>query len=903
EISITKLGDKQIRIIVPLAEEAEVTRIERLISASGALEFRILASTKYDNDKPIIDLAKSTRGMDVYQDVDGEQIRVAFWIPVAPKEQAGFVNDDRIITRKRGELLDILVLQDDYNVYGKYIRNVRSSIDYESMQPCLAFSFNATGANLFAQLTRKNAPDPVQPNRLRQLGIIMNGEMYSAPNLKQAITGGNGQITFGQRDTPQGRMELDKEINDLISVMNAGSLPADLSQEPVSKMETGATLGEDTIGKGMAAVLWGGAAVLLFMVTYYRLAGLVACFAVAMNFFMIMAVMFALRAAFTLPGIAGLVLTLGMAVDANILIYERIREELANGASLRMAIRNGFGRALSAIVDSNITTLICGIILYAVGNEQIKGFAVTLVLGVSFSMFTSIYICRTIFDVLERQKWVNTLNMMQFFKKPNFNFMAVKQICVTFSLALIIISIGATILRGPGILDIDFVGGVSVETVFKTPQDIEKIRAELKDVLPDLAVSVIKFSDQSKKAAAATAAANDETNAELGGAGQNTHFIINTSLKPDTLEINYSENPKKYLEEVTQILQEKFGDSLVYYTLKYEFENGSAPESADVKLAEQEAGATASGKKETVAKVSISPLTNEPALRSNLDDYMNKAIEAGILSEVLHIGIAPVLDTAAGGFLAQNMLQSGGERYADWVLTFNTDRETSEKFLSFAAEKIHTPYFPSQNTIGGAVARRAQAQAIFAVVGSLVCIVIYIYFRFHKWIYGLAAVVSLIHVVIVSLGCIAISYWVAPALSFLEVEQFKIGLPVIAAFLTIIGYSLNDTIILFDRIREVKGKLPFVSEQLVNSAINQTLSRTMLTSLSTVFVLVILYFFGGGGIHTFSFTLLIGVAFGTYSSVYIAAVLLIWFSKIEENAANPQLAVAKKEKDKYPVKK
>ena len=855
EISITKLGTDQIRIIIPQAEDAEVARIERMISESGALEFRILASTQYDADGPIIDLAKSESGKTVY---GPDNNSIAFWVPVAPGETEQFERDSTLTTRIRGNELEVLVKDDEFDVKGSDIRRIHESYD-EHQQLALGFNLKPDGARRFYDLTSANKKDPVNPNRVRLLGIIMNGQLYSAPRLNSAIRD-SGIISFGMKNTVEEKRQLQEEISHLMAVMNAGSLPADLGKEPASRLVTGATLGEDTINKGMNSVLIGGAVILVFMACYYRVAGLIACFAVLQNFFMIMTVMLTLRSAFTLPGLAGLVLTLGMAIDANILIFERMREELGNGVSLRMAIRNGFDRALSAIVDSNLTTMICGVILYAVGNEQIKGFAVTLTLGVAFSMFTAIYCCRTIFDVLERTKMITTVSMSRLFEKPNFNFMGMRYTCWILSVACIVVSLAATAIRGRDILDIDFVGGVSVEAVFAKPQRIGDIREALnktENALPAVAVSEVKIE------AASARAIERETGLKTQ---DQTHFIINTSIKPE-----YTANPNENLAYLADVLKKEFDDDLTYQTLRAEIDLDASkitPVSPDSET--QPDG-------EIVANLTVEPIMNQLAVRSKIDSLIDAAIEKSVLTNTFHYTV-----TVAESAITPAGTQVGGVRSGNWVMTMHTSQANAEAFLKDVETLPREPYFPTSTTIGGAVAKYAQVQAILAITGSLICILAYIWFRFQGAMYGFVAVIGLIHDVIITLGCVALSVWVSSLLGFLGVYDFKIGLPEIAAFLTVIAYSLNDTIVLFDRLREIKGKLPYISEELINKAVNQTLSRTLLTSGSTAFVLIVLYCFGGAGIHTFSFILLIGVIVGTYSTIYIASALLYVFAAYYE---------------------
>jgi SecD/SecF fusion protein len=217
--------------------------------------------------------------------------------------------------------------------------------------------------------------------------------------------------------------------------------------------------------------------------------------------------------------------------------------------------------------------------------------------------------------------------------------------------------------------------------------------------------------------------------------------------------------------------------------------------------------------------------------------------------------------------------------YLRWTVKFTTEPEKTDLILSRIKDDFaSSPVWPSSNKIGAAVAGKMKQMAVAALLASLLGIVGYIWFRFQKVMYGLAAVVALVHDVAITLGAIAVSAWLANYLGFLMIDNFKISLPVVAAFLTIIGYSLNDTIVVFDRIREVKGKSPDLTEAMVNTSINQTLRRTLLTSITTLLVVVILYFLGGQGIHSFAFCLLIGVLVGTYSSIFVASPFLLWMT-------------------------
>ena len=828
EIAISKLGHRQLQVIIPEAEDAEVARIRRIISESGALEFRILASTNYEQDRSIIDRAQKTEGR-VIRDASGT--RIAEWVPTDEKEARSVIATPDVIKRERNGRHEVLVLfNDGCDVTGQYLNNVGRGTDKDN-RPGVSFHFNAIGESKFRRLTSKNRPDSAQPDRLkRQLGILMNDSLYSAPYINDVI-GASGIISFGQRHTEAEIRQLSRDIDDLIAVLDAGSLPAELSKEPVSQLLIGATLGDDTIRKASTALVSSGVIVLLFMLVYYQLAGLIACFCVITNLALIVATMLTVRAAFTLPGLAGLVLTIGMAVDANILIYERLREELAAGASLKMAIRNAYAKALSAIVDSNVTTIITGIVLYTVGTEQVKGFAVTLILGIVFSMFTAIYCARTIMDCMEAQQSIRTFKMFQLFRRPNFNFIGARWHCATFSIIVTLIGLMAVVARGRGILDIDFIGGVSVEAVFKDSQPIENIRSKLSN-LNDLSVQSVRINlldtDQGAKAR------------------ENTHFIITTSIPQDKEKEIL---PEEYLGQVRNVLKDVFKDALVYRQLDYTYEGSSDAA-------------------KTTVQIKLSPGMNHESLVSAIGAEMRSAVESGVLTNDFTYQLS-----------RKDFYEGSLQVYTDWTMTVDAPQETVEKLLRPMKANIDdAPLFPTSTTVGGSVARDTRSAGLIAILGSLVCIVLYIWLRFQKLVYGLSAVVGLVHVVLVALGLIAISKWLVTPLGFLQVEEFKIGLPVVAAFLTIIGYALNDTIILFDRIRENRGKHPKLTDKMINDATNQTLSRTVLTAGTTAIVSVVLYFWGGQGIHTFAFTMSIGVIFGTYGTIGICAPLLLWMA-------------------------
>ncbi len=459
------------------------------ISSTGLLEFRITANDR--DHANLIDLAKkldaSTKTLTT-ENADGTTEAVARWVPVRREEDGYFTNPrSGFISRvnDKGEV-EVLVAIDPQNVTGQYLRSATAGVGMEG--PKVDFKFDSSGSKLFGRLTSDNLPEGVQGFH-RNLGILLDGYLYSAPRINEPIYD-QGQIS--------GNFTV-AQTEDLASVLTAGSLPTALRKEPSSSLLTGATLGADTIRKGVYSMLVATVAVIIFMVIYYRFAGVVANIALLLNVLLIVAFMIMFNAAFTLSGLAGLALTVGMAVDANVLIYERMREELARGSTLRMAIRNGFGRATTTIIDANVTTLISAVVLYIMGSDQVKGFAVTLILGIVMNLFTAIFVSRVFFDIAEKTRFIKDLKMLHILSHPNFDFIGKQRIAIGISLVIIAIGMVGVFERGKGLLDIDFTGGVSVQALFEQPIDIAEVRDEIDNVreaLPDATVQDVRIANE-----------------------------------------------------------------------------------------------------------------------------------------------------------------------------------------------------------------------------------------------------------------------------------------------------------------------------------------------------------------------------------------------------------------------
>jgi SecD/SecF fusion protein len=859
--------------------------------------------------------------------------------------------------------MDVLVATDDgVNVSGDNLGTVSAGND-ELLNPCVRFRMKGEGVQKFRFLTSENLPSTDStPAFYRHLGIILDERLLSFPRILTTISD-NGQITgnFTQ-----------EEVDFLVGILRSGRLPATLQKTPISENQIGSMLGDDTIIKGKRAIGISLAAVLVFVLIYYRFSGVVACLALLTNLLLILSLMVLLNAPLTLPGLAGLVLTVGMSVDANVLIFERIREELRRGAALRMAIRNGFSKATTTIVDANLTTLITAIVLYAIGTDQIRGFAVTLILGILMSMYTAIFCSRIIFDIAERRRWVKDLKMMSIVGATKIDFLGKRTIALVVSSLLIIVGLVAVVQRGQDIFDIDFTGGTSVTMVLKDSMGPDDVRNRIDDKFatmdpkPQFSVNTVSVENRDVNTVF-------KIDADVGDVEDLEEYIADAfkTEAGDSLLLAYSmdyadvrqvkvEKPRPTAEEPApepskgDAEQSSDDEASKSDNEPAEDEGDDDASKSDDEPAEQETepvkqgseaekDADKSDSQETddstsmrsdlpannvYAMVSLSqeaakkeettagtesgqaagdtqPATTVEPLQSATDETsttdpntdatvapieefrtvaklsFGERINAPTLigainaaSEELDRPVADVVVDTDDNF---DWDQESAVPNLEWHVGMVANEDDAEAVLAHMKSKLaSTPVWPSSSKIGGKVAGDTRSLAIAALLTSLLGIVGYIWIRFQRVVFGVAAVIALVHDVLITLGAIAISAWLAGPLGFLQIEQFKISLPVVAAFLTIIGYSLNDTIVVFDRIREVRGKSPDLTAEMINTSINQTLSRTLLTSLTTLIVVLILYALGGQGIHGFAFALVIGVLVGTYSSIFVASPALLW---------------------------
>ena len=833
EVTVRQYGTNQLEVIVPEVDQAEVEFIKRIVSSAGVLEFRIVANPQDPRHKEIIEKATSSSGSLVSS---GDR-SIGRWIQI-DTQKINPVGDSTLVMRQAGDgTPEVLVALDRFDVTGDFLSRASGGYD-QNLQPCVNFSFNSQGAALFGTLTSQNLPDPA--NRLlSRLGIVLDGVLLSAPTIRSTISS-DGQITgsFKQAD-----------VEFLVGVLNAGSLPAALYSDPISEQKISPQLGADTIRSGARAMLLATIVVLTFMLMYYRFSGIVADLAVLLNIVLVVALMISIKAAFTLAGLAGLVLSVGMAVDANVLIYERMREELDRGASVRMAIRNGFQRAFSTIVDSNLTTLITGIVLFSIGTDQLKGFAVTLILGLSLNLFTAVFCSRVIFDLAEQKRLLKTLSMARLFGKTNYEFVRWVRPAVIVSLVFITIGLVAAWQRGQGIFDIDFTGGTSVQVAFKEDQglDISSVR-EAVSSLPDVAVSSVT----------------------VGDVPANLRYKIDTSERSG--------------DAVEEMLRTSFPGRLATYSMGFGEIVSTADKSSGDSQGPAGSEANADGSDPETSKESSAETLESLSTAVELD--FPQKINQVTLQETIEQAFKQAGHEGVAFELTSPGMQTRKKPYRTWSLSTSLAPEDTRKVLEQVAGQLaSTPIYLSANSIGGKVAGNTKVTAVYALLASLVMIVAYVWLRFQNVAFGLAAVVALLHDVLVTIACIALSVYVAPYLGWALVDDFKISLDVVAALLTIVGFSINDTIVIFDRMREIRGKSSAVSAEMVDRAINQTLSRTILTSGTALLAAIILYCLGGQGIHAFAFAILIGIISGTYSTIVIASPIVLWLQGSVGNAA------------------
>ncbi|RZO60056.1 MAG: protein translocase subunit SecD [Limisphaerales bacterium] len=660
EPDIRPLGKDKIMIQLPGLSAADQSKARKIVTQAAFLEFGLV----HTNSVALIANGITPQGYKKFSKTR--------------KDPQGNEYTDEVLVE----------IPNKYGLKGEQISDARPSRDPLTSNPLILFTFNSEGGAAMGRLSGNNVG--------RSMAIILDGKLMSAPTLQEQITS-NGQIS--------GDFKMQEAATIANALLNPLKAPLEIEEE----MSVEPSLGKDSVDSGKRAALYGVIAVAIFMLIYYWFAGIVANFALVLNLIILLGVMCYLNAALTLPGIAGIVLTIGMAIDANVLIFERIREELKSGKGIQGAVETGYARAFSTIIDANLTTLIVSVILMFMGTGPVKGFGVTLTVGICASMFTALVVTRLVFDLFKNYGADHGLRAIQ---QPKLNFMGFSKVAFITSWSMVIIGIGYGFYRGSDAMGIDFKGGDRVTIEFSN----KKTETELRDTI--------------KESLGATLANRAQIQYQSGGGSQERLQVT----------VNFGDGEKTF-----------------------EALNTGFPDAEFKKVSQLRTGAS---------------ISNE------------------------------ILQTATKSLLI----------------------------------------------------------ALFAIL-------VYVTFR-YEFSFALGAILAIIHDILMTMGIFFL--WGG-----------ELSAPVMAALLTIIGFSINDTIVIFDRIREdLKLGLPGTFTEIMNGAIAKTLSRTIITSGTTLIAAGSLFFLGGGAIHSFAFILLVGVLTGTFSSIFIAGSLVLWRNKGEK----PKLA-------------
>ncbi|MFT4737138.1 MAG: SecD/SecF fusion protein [Cyclobacteriaceae bacterium] len=689
--------------------------------ASDSTSLSNLDSISNINVSPLLDLIKLGGGL-IYSVKDTSQINrvlamesVQAVIPstmkflwlVKPFDQQDELNTDEYL-----ELYAIKMSRSGRApLTGEVIIDARQDLD-ERARPAISMQMNAQGAKLWKKLTAANVN--------RRIAIVLDNYVYSAPNVNGEIPNGNSSIS--------GNFTID-EAQDLANILKAGALPAPTTI--VEDVVIGPTLGKEAQQQGINSIVIGLVIVIFFMIAYYAKGGMIANVALFFNVFFILGILAQLSASLTLPGIAGIVLTIGMSIDANVLIFERIKEELRNGAGIKQAISAGYQKAYSSIIDANVTTLITGIILYTLGQGPVKGFAITLIIGIVCSFFSAVFITRVIVEAFSKKGDQSKITFANAFSRnafinSKFDFLSKRKLAYIFSGTFITIGIVAMLIKGLT-LGVDFKGGRSYVVAFNEEMSPSSIEAGINNAFENQGTEVKTY-------------------------GSNNAIKITTSYRIDD---------------------------------------------------------------ET--------------------DEADAAVQAALISGLTSVTGKQVTKDAEG--------------------------MTDDQFSIVSSSKV-----------GATIADDIKNSSLQSAVFALIAIFLYILLRFRKWQFGLGAIVALFHDTLFVLSAFAIANLFGISL---EVDQIFVG-----AILSIIGYSINDTVVVFDRIRENTGiKSGSELQTVYNESLNNTISRTLITSATTLIVVLVLFLFGGEVLLGFSFAFLIGIIIGTYSSVFIATPIALDFSK------------------------
>jgi len=923
--TVQKVGTNRILVQIPGYNVDEVERVKNIIKKRGHLAFRLVSSNNL-----LVD-----RYLKIKEDNDTIQRENRAHPGRPPKKLRPYPEGYELlelteVVEKEGEekrQTETLLVEKEERLTGDDLSSIYKIQSDEHGRPAVGIDFKLIGRRKMSNVTGNN--------RGERLAIVLDRELKSAPRIQQRITRAariTGDFTH-------------EEVDSMIDILRAGSL--DIKMKELSEYSVEASLGKSSITNGIRSIIYALCVVLLFMCAYYLKAGLIADATLFCNLVLIIGGLSLFQVTLTLPGIAGLLLTIGMSVDANIIIFERIREELAKKRAgsnevgpehISTSVDKGYRSAFWTIFDANITTLITALILLIVGTGAIKGFAITLSIGIIGSMFAALVISKAFFQVLLNSGFFKQdIPMLGILTNPAFSFISDKVGSKkqensgrfflfqwkfqTLSVILIICSAVLFFMRGDSKYGVDFNGGSITKAAFSSDIDAEKLRQELSGRFPH--VKIQRFSER-----------------DLHTTGKRSTFSLYLPEEDEPLKISEMfktafEREPVSVEEFTIVPEQQKEMEQMEWTafssgrtepfeLKHPKEiaaffrgfdeafiltaEGTFPPAGNIlerlPRADLKKGAVHSSKEKCVIVVSLKK--NRERLKETLEEmFADKLAPEGFRAvkkeDAGTFKVALVLDKelaekhihdrltapAVEGFqFASVEIHSVKGTAVD--LTLAPDDESATVHDIKEAVKSRLPVsrrFLGDNAIGSTVASELRERGIIAIILALIAIVIYITIRF-EFNFSIGAVTALVHDVAITVGIIVI-------VDSLNIIPIKIDLTILAAMLTIIGYSLNDTIVVFDRIREQfplkenrhqkSQSLPRTRiADLIDNGINGTLSRTVLTSLTTLLVTLCLLFFGGGVIQGFAFALTVGVIVGTYSSIFIASPVVILIHWLRE---------------------
>lgn len=953
ELNIVQVGENRIEVKLPeFSTAAETNRYKQLLETTGRLEMRVLAS----EDSEFTNLQVGDTSVE-----DGYKYR---WLELARPDAVGSQN---LVKERDGVSYVPVQIIDNYNITGANLTNIQPTQD---QQGGMAVSFDLRGLAVarFEALTSLHKEAAAGGEDPRLLAIIIDDKVFSAYNIKDTISGSvqlSGRFTSSERD-------------DIINVLRSGSLNVQLVME--GEETVGPSEGADAVRRGLWSLVIGAIAVFLFALLIYRGLGLLMIFNLVIVVTLLLGALSAGLGTLTMPGIAGIVLTIGMAIDASILINERIREEREKQLNMRGAVEEGFRNALSAIVDANVTTLITAIILYKIGSGPIQGFALTLAIGIVATLYAALGAYRAmVFAVLNIKRDVQfKMAGLKFARDRNIDWMRWMRYGAIAALLLVLGGGSFIVTHGNEVLGMEFRGGHTFRIQMNQPYERDEIEAVVRD--PETGQPRFEWAES------IGIQPIYRLGTDLGG-GLADRFDFRFPLSSEWQD----EEPEVITNRLQAHLEEQFADRMVEegwhattadlteVTLEARFtlalkdaeafreafpddfdslwlsqdsawlNDPSAPRTykdrwfGELMAGDIESRMTprrAGERQEMMVRATAVPVGSADESARKFEDFKNSIRRyfwedsqhvvldgepsytsfptAGRLEVRLTLlepidaevfrGFLEGLPMSSTGELSNTSLTVNAQSPEDGMargfvirsqpMTFSPDPTSASHFsqveteLSTAISEWLQGYedgtneisrrFLLSSAIGPTVAGESRWRALFAIIAALIVVVIYIRIRFASLAWGVSAVIALLHDSFVVIGLIGLADYLG--------ADIKIDLTVVAAILTVIGYSLNDTIINFDRIREnlkndrlaTGGKTPL--KDIVNTSINQMLSRTVMTSTTTLLTTIAMLIFGGPLLKGFAFAMTCGIIVGTFSSIYLAGPILVFFDKRTEGS-------------------